>query len=408
MTILTESMPRQIERTVVERCHAAEGRYAAVLHTNLARLAPIWHEFQREGICTAYQRFEWIDSLTRILAAQQGAQPLFVEVRRADRPVMLLPLVLLRRQGCRVIEALDLGVCEYTAPVLAPGADLSPEAARQIWRAVRPVLPPFDLIRLTRMPDRIQGVPNPLKEFVGTRRMELTSSGFSLDGDPGTILKRVCTPSVYKDVARRSRRFDGLPGARFVATTDAREMAELFDVMIAQRRARFHELGRHEPLDRLGFVDFYRDAAGAAPNGPVRMFGLKAEGEWIAASYGLVQGGTFHGVLLTMAGGRWRSLAPGILIAARIVVWCREQGLDDFDFTIGRQAYKQGFQPVDRPLFEWAQAVTMRGRIVLGLIRARASAQIHLERHQALYKPARAGVRILRRLRTAREGRSVH
>ncbi|HJE23676.1 MAG TPA: GNAT family N-acetyltransferase [Methylorubrum populi] len=380
----------------------AEDRYEARLHSEPASLAPLWRRLQREGACTAYQRFEWIDSLVRVLAGEHGAQPLLIEVRRAGRPVMILPLVFVRRQGHRVIEALDLGACEYAAPVLAPEIDPSPREAERIWQAVRAVLPAADLIRLSRMPAHVQGVTNPLAQLAGTQRIDLTASGFVLEGDPRTLLKRVCTPSFHKDLTRRSRRFDSLPGAGFVATTDAAEMAELFDVMIAQRRARFHELGRHEPLDRPGFIAFYRDAALGAPGGPVWMFGLRAEGEWLAASYGLVQGGSFHGVLLTMAGDKWRSLAPGLLIAARIMVWAREQGLDYFDFTIGRQAYKRGFNPVDQTLFERAEPVTLRGRIALGLIRANASAKLRLERHPALFERARAGVRLLRRLRAPR------
>ncbi|MBD8905899.1 GNAT family N-acetyltransferase [Methylorubrum zatmanii] len=374
-------------------------RYEARLHSEPAALAPLWHRLQREGACTAYQRFEWIGSLVRILADKHGARPLLIEVRRGGHPVMILPLVFLRRQGHRVIEALDLGACEYAAPVLAPGFDPSPEEAERIWRAVRAILPAADLIRFDRMPARVQGVANPLALLAGTRRLDLTASGFVLEGDPQTLLKRVCTPSLYKDLSRRNRRFDSLPGARFVATAATAEMDALFEVMIAQRRARFHELGRHEPLDRPGFVDFYRAAALAAPGGPVWMFGLWADGEWLAASYGLVHGGTFHGVLLTMAGDKWRSLAPGLLIAARIMVWAREQKLDYFDFTIGRQAYKRGFNPIDQTLFERAEPVTLRGRIALGLIRANASAKRRLERHPALFERARAGIRLLRRLR---------
>lgn len=385
------------------RAAETEGMYTACLHADAEAVAPLWRLLQREGACTAYQRIAWMGGVLRHLAAARGVEPLFVEVRADGRLIMLLPLALHRSGVFRVIEALDLGVCDYAAPLLARGLDLSPAGIDAIRRAVRDVLPAADLIRITRMPARVATEPNPLSRFPGVRRIDLIRSGFALEGDPATLLKRVCTPSAFKDLARRARRFERFPDAGFVVGQGRDEIDALVEVMIAQRRARFHALGRYEPLDAPGVAAFYREAALAEPEGGiVRVFGLRAEGRWIATAYGLVHGGAFHGTMLTMADGPFRHVAPGLLIASRIMVWAREQGLDYFDFTIGAQPYKSAFRPVEEPLFEWAEAVTLRGRLVLGLSRAAAGAKARLQRHPALSGRLRSGVRLLRRLKGRR------
>ena len=382
---------------------AGEGGYTALLHGDADAVAPLWHLLQAEGACTAYQHIAWMGGLLRHLAAARGVEPLFIEVRAGGCPIMLLPLALHPNGLCRVIEALDLGVCDYAAPLLARGLELSPAEIDAIRRAVRDVLPAADLIRITRMPARVATEPNPLARFPGVRRIDLARSGFALEGDPTTLLKRVCTPSAFKDLARRARRFERFPDAGFVVGQGRDEIAALVEVMIAQRRARFHELGRYEPLDAPGVAAFYREAALAEPaGGLVRVFGLRAEGRWIATAYGLVHGGAFHGTMLTMADGPYRAVAPALLIASRIMVWARKQGLDYFDFTIGAQPYKSGFRPVEEPLFEWAEPLTLRGRLVLGLSRAVAGAKARLQRHPALSGRLRSGVRFLRRLRGRR------
>ncbi|WP_342153324.1 GNAT family N-acetyltransferase [Methylorubrum sp. SB2] len=378
----------------------ARAPYAAVLHRDVAALAPLWGRLQDEGACTAYQRIEWVEPLIAHLAAARGAEPLIVEVHCGGRPILLLPLARRRRRGVRIIEALDLGTCDYAAPLLAPGVSPAPEESEQIWQALRAVLPPADLIRLTRMPADLGAVANPLALIGCARPIPLTRSGFALEGEPETLLKRVCSASTHRDLTRRAKRLERHADVAFVAPTEPGEIAALLDTLVAQRRERFREIGRFEPLDEPAVTAFYRAAALAEPGSSlVRVFGLRAEGEWIATAYGLVHGGAFHGVLLAMAGGPWRAAAPGLLIASRIMVWARREGLTYFDFTIGAQPYKAGFGPVERPLFEIAQAPTLRGRLALAAERATVKAKAELERRPALFERLRTLVRWLRRQR---------
>lgn len=379
---------------------AASAAYEAVLHRDLDRVAALWRRLQETGACTAFQRIEWVEPLLAHLGAVRGAEFLVVEVRRGGRPVLLLPLARRTRRGVRIVEALDLGVCDYAAPLVAPGPTLPPADAERIWQAVRAALPRADLIRITRLPADLGPVANPLARLARARPIALTRAGFPLEGDPETLLKRVCSASTHRDLVRRGKRLDRHADAAFVAAVSAAEIAEIFDVLVAQRRERFREIGRFEPLDEPGMTAFYRAAALAEPgSGLVRVFGLRAEGQWIATAYGLVHGGAFHGVLLAMTGGPWRAAAPGLLIASRIMVWARAQGLTYFDFTIGAQPYKAGFRPQERPLFEIAEAATLRGRLALAGERTAMAAKAALERRPALFERLRAVMRWLRRRR---------
>lgn len=370
---------------------------AAILHADPAAVEGLWRSFEDSGVCTAYQRFAWVENLIAHLCPARGARPLIVELREDDRPVMLLPLALRRHRGVRIVEALDLGVSDYAAPLLAPGFAPGPEEAQRLWQALRRALPACDLVRVTRLLPSLGPAANPLALLPCARPMELTASGLPLEGEPDTLLKRVCSASFHRDLQRRGKRLAAQAEIRFVAAEGEAQTVELLDVLIAQRRERFREIGRHEPLDLPGTAAFYRAAVLAGPGGPVRVFGLEADGVWIATAYGLVHGGAFHGTILAMAGEPWRPFAPGLLIAARIMVWARRQGLTYFDFTVGAQPYKSGFRPETRPLFEIAEAVTLRGRLFLAGERAAVSAKAALERRPALAERLRRAARWLRR-----------
>ena len=402
----TSGADRKTETGSTERETAEDGsadpvrrRFRARVHDDLATVAPAWRAMQADGACTPYQRFAWVALVVEHLAA--GVTPLFVEVldTAAGRPVLILPMVRIRRRTHTAVEWLDLGVSDYAAPVMAAGRALAADEAARAWDAVRAVLPPADLIRITRIPESVFGAPNPLARVGSARPLALSSSGVALVGDPDTLLRRVCTPSTVRDVAKRRRRLAERGEVRFAAAATETEVEAMFGTLLRQRRDRFHDMGRFDLLDRPEVTAFYRAAArrGLA-EGSVRVFALTVGDEAIATAYGLVAGNTFHGVLLAMGGEAWRSFGPGIMIVSEIMVWARGQGMIALDFTVGALPYKHSFRPTEHPLFEIAEARTAIGHLVLGLARVATGAKAFLERHPATFERLRAGRQFARRL----------
>lgn len=374
-------------------------RYTARLHTSFDAVAPLWQAFETQG-ATAYQRLDWARSVIDHLGQTMRASPLLVEVTEAGggRAVMLLPLALVRQRGYRVVTWLDLGVCDYAAPLLAPGIDLGPEAMASIWRAVRAVLPRADLIRISRIPGSVQGRPNPLAALAQCRRMEMQASGVDIEGDPATLIDRLCRPGPRKDMAKLRRRLDRQGEVAFVKASTPAEVDTIFDALVEQRRTRFSEIGRFDLLSRPDVEAFYRSGAHAGlSGGPARLFGLSVGGTWIAAAYGLVHAGTFHGLLLTMAGGPWRNTSPGLHVAADCMRWARAEGLDYFDFTVGVMPYKEDFGVQTRDLEELVEVASLRGRLITTALSGAAGAKTWLATHPEWYARIQKARRWVRR-----------
>ena len=379
---------------------AAAGGYTARLHTALPAIAPLWRRLERDGTATAYQRLDWAENLVAHLADAAKAEPLIVEVVEdaSGQPVMLVPLARIRHRGYRVITWLDLDVCDYAAPILAPGIDLTAGQIEAAWTAIRKVLPAADLIRISRIPAEIRGRANPFARLGACRRMEMEASGVAIDGDPETLFDRLSNPSKAKNLAKLRRRLERSGTVRFVVATTPGEVDAIFDAMVAQRETRFSELGRVNLLARPEVKAFYRDGAMAGlSGGPARLAGLSVDGEWIAASYGLVHGGVLHGLILTMAGGPWRTASPGLHIVKEKMRWARAEGLDYFDFTVGTMPYKSDFGVQIRTLDELVEVVSLRGLAVIQATRGAAAAKTWLKGHPEWFGRAQKVRRWLRR-----------
>ena len=383
---------------------AGARRFEIRFHAGLEAIEPLWRGFEREGVCTAYQRFDWVSAIARHLVPGSGGELLIAEVREADtgRPLMLWPLLRRRGPGYTVVEWLSCGVCDYSAPVMAPGFTPSSLEVAAVWQRLIATLPRTDLIRIDGIPAEMSGLANPLALLAQTVPSQHSSSGLALHGDPDTLLTRVCRRSFVRDFAKFERRLKRRGDLRFVTASTPDEAEALFSVLHAQRLARFRKLGRFDLLTQPDAADFYRDSARRGlTGGPMRVVGLRVGDSWVAILTGLLHGATFYANLIAIGDDSWRNTSPGLQIIARTMLWSCEQGLEYFDLTVGALRYKTEMGAQGKPLFAITQALTFKGRLVVLAMQAIEAGKAWLQAHPKLFDRLRSVRRTLRRARQA-------
>jgi len=386
---------------------SAKRRFVANLHHSLDPILPIWRSLEIDGACTAFQQLAWAGLIRDYILPSAAADFFVIEVTDAltKRTVMLLPLVRLQRRTHSIITGLDFGVSDYTAPLLAQGVLLSRDEAQAVWAAVNEVLPESDLIRLGCIPPEVFGSVNPLVSIATCRRMEMQAFGVGLDGDPETLLQRLCRQSTFRDFAKFRRRLERRGKISLVSPSTRDEVDSVFNALVDQRRHRFREIRRFDLLANDNFVAFYRAAAhqGLA-GGPARIFGLTVDGQCVATAYGVVHRDAFHLLIQTMDGGdQWRNCSPGLQVTADVMKWSLLQGLKYFDFTIGMLPYKLEFGAAPSALFEICEARSVRGNMILYWGRATARVKAWLQQYPRVFGAVRATRRVLDRLRAKRD-----
>lgn len=383
---------------------AANDAYTARLHTSLETVRPLWLRFQADGVCTAHQRFAWAEEIVARLMPE-GADLLIVEVMDAatGEPRMLVPLIRRPAFGHRVIEWLSCGVCDYSAPLLADQRPWTRQSAQAAWAAVRSVLPPADRVHITGIPQQIQGIANPLALLAATRDSIQTTFGMSIDGEPETVLKRLCRPSFVKEFGKDWRRLERLGGVELVEADTPAEAERIFGELVRMRLSRFREMGRFDLLTRGTVVDFYRNAAvQGLSDGSVRLFGLRVVEALIAVQYLLVHQGTVHALLIAIDQSVVPNVSPGLAIMGKLMSWAREQGLGYFDLSVGNQSYKEHMGAKGSVLVELCHGFTMRGSVANTAIDVRNRTEAFVRSNPRLLNAAQGLMRGLRRSRGGR------
>lgn len=376
--------------------------FEAVRHDDLNAVIALWADLERSGFVTPFQSLQWMKTLLECLGGRPNVDFFVVEVRdcRSHDPLMLLPMCLVRRRGYRVVEFASFEVCDISMPILSSNDPLVDAGdAECLWQAIVSVLPPADCVAISQIPKQYRGRINPLACLPGAMPASVSRYEASIEGKPANPVDSLANSQTRRILKTSNRRLSERGTVRFFVAETSEDLGRLFPVMLAQRRERFMELGRHDLLARPDIQTFYDSAvrSGLSKEGPARMWALFVDDEPIATCLGLVYEQTFTLLIITMAGGSWAPCSPGIALLSRIIQWSADQGLKRIDFSVSDASYKTGLGGRPEELLQLNLPLTMVGMTVVALVRSRDNLKVRLRAHPFLFMAARKTVQSARR-----------
>jgi CelD/BcsL family acetyltransferase involved in cellulose biosynthesis len=316
---------------------------------------------------TAFQHPAWLRHFYEALAPRRGAEKVVVALRDSRGGLAgILPLILRRKAGMRLLETTDLGVSDYAAAPVDEAIRGAVVAHPDLKRQIAAVLPAHDILRI-----------RPIRaEHVGDWQALLEGNAEPLDfGAPFAPLgtdyaewrRTRPSKSLLGRLARADKRNAKLGGARLVRLASPAEIRGAVAEIQRLRAGRFAG-----DLIQEDFVrDFYA-AVAADGASPAEVFRLDIGDAPAGYVYGLGHRGRFYYLLIGCDyAGHGRS-SPGLVLYDRIIADWMERGGDVFDFTIGDEPFKADFGTETTPMFTIVNAPTWRGKLALAAFRAHA------------------------------------
>ena len=311
---------------------------------------------------TAFQRPGWIECVYAQFCEGRVAAPIVVQVEDASGPVALMPLCLRRRLGLNVLEFADFGVCDYNAPVLRAGRNLSGDDACAIVEGIAKALPEVDLIRFRKMPAEVSSAPNPFAALPRAKVMDIGAWSVALPPTRETYEETFLSSSFRKELRKKARRAAARAPLRFAAADTVSERLELFSTLFRQRDARCAEMGRVHSMADPTVRGFYMSAL-REPSCErlVSISGLYAGDRPVATMLSLHHLNETLVLMTTFESGDWKTCSLGNLIVREGVARAIAAGGEVFDLTVGDEAYKADFGATRRELFYLDQPLSWKG-----------------------------------------------
>jgi CelD/BcsL family acetyltransferase involved in cellulose biosynthesis len=316
---------------------------------------------------TPFQHPQWVAAWYGAFANTRGIVPLIAVITDAStgERTALLPLILRKQDGIRIVEFADLDLTDYNAPLLGAAAPRDARTARRIWRdllaALRKMPGGADLIRLRKLPLDLDGRPNPLALLDAAGPCSLNGNLVNT-GEDYDAWRYQLERTARKELERSWRVFARHPGAGFRLAADADEALKFLAATEVQQGTRMRSLGLDFILNEAGCADFYRSLVrDGAATGYAVASALTAGEEIVATLLGIRTGSRYVMIRISNAGGQWANCSPGRLIIERTMAALHEDGVREFDFSIGNYAYKRRFGVTRTPLVDLSAALSWRG-----------------------------------------------
>jgi CelD/BcsL family acetyltransferase involved in cellulose biosynthesis len=183
---------------------------------------------------------------------------------------------------------------------------------------------------------------------------------------------------------RSWRVFNRNPGATFRIIAGVDEALALLDTTDAQQQARMQRLGLEFNLNDEPRAKFYRDLVSRCVEaGYVIASALMCGQEIVATALGIRQGTAFVFLRISNAGKRWSACSPSRLIIERTMAALHQDGVRQFDLSIGNYAFKRRFGAAQFPLTDVSIALGWRG--IPYVLRDRAARELRSHPRLAVY-----------------------
>ena len=357
-------------------------RYRAEIANDYALVADRWEALAQTGGSTAFQRRAWLSTWYETHRMCDGFTPVLVTITSADgrHDIAAFPLVLRTTPWMRLIEPADARVTDYNGPIVSRRTPTTKIDARELMLALCSVLPRADLLLMRKMPTELGGYLNPAVLAGSVLPCDVRGRPLHLTESIEAWMKTRSAKN-REQSRRRWRTFLEHPGARYVRATTADDVQRHFSALVRLQAARVDKFDGPYVLGEKLPMAFYEQLAARAIHDPnVVLTALECADEIVAVMMGVRQDGFFGIPRLTMAGGHWSKLSPGVLLAEATINDLYAEGVRCFDFTIGDYEYKRRLRLGVLPLFDICLPLSLKGRVIGPVMTARQ----RLKRHPKL------------------------
>jgi len=364
---------------------AAESAAPDGLRIRILDAAPetfdLWRRFEAEACALPFQCASWSATILETLGRDAPVRPAITLVTDgAGAPLMLVPLLVRRAHGLRVLEFIDFGLADYNAPLIR--ADFARHLADggfpPLWRRIVDAAGPVDAVTVDKIPEAVGPVPNPFMQLAprhGGDSFQVVRQGGFAD------YLKTRSPSLVSNSKVKRRRLERLGHVELRVARTAAEIERTVATIIAQKSRRYEATGRADLMRQEARRRFYETIARReADGGLVHLSALCVDGGIVAAHLGLAFRGGFYWVVPTFD-DRLARCSPGRLLMLDLMEWAFGAGFDTFDFTCGNDPYKHDWANRISPLHTLREGLTPAGRLTLAGLGLAGQAKAALRTH---------------------------
>lgn len=312
---------------------------------------------------TAFQGPDWLHEFYETLAPSCNAEKIIITGRdvASGKLHFVLPLIQRRMKGIFLLESADLGVCDYSCPVIEPSSRDLLDIKSNLHQDIAKAIGRFDILRLKAIRNGSQDLWGLF--FKGQAlQLDFSSHEVILDKPFDEWRTENFDKKHRTNLNYRMRRFHKKHTEITFETVPDDQVGAVIDKIQQLRVGRF--VG--DPIQHTCTRKFYRAVAIKGQTGQFsKTHQLVADGKFVGAMFGLTYNGRHHGMLMACDYEKYGEFAPAFNMIDMLMANWQKEGGNVIDFDIGDEPYKPKFGTKPIKLFRILRANSILGTLAL-------------------------------------------
>ena len=378
--------------------------------SDLAALEADWLALEADALVTPYQAYDWVRPFVETIGHAEGMEFRFVRVEDGRGDLLaLFPLVITRRLGTRFAEFIGGKHANYHMALYRPdfAGALDATAVRLLLQEIGTAIGGIDALFLINQPTEWQGVANP-PAILAAGQSPSRAYKLALEaGDGEGTLRRSMSKHARKKMTTKRNRFAEYGPSELVQARSEAEIARVLDAFLAQKAARFAQMGVPDPFAAPAIRSFLRQGAIGQPGRPpvIELYSLDLAGRSVATYVGAVQGKRFSGMATSFdLLSETARTSPGEILLVELIKRKCQAGLTMFDLGVGEARYKTTICDDSDELVDTFFPLTAKGRAYAQYSQAKRALKRRIKASPVALKAAQRILGLLKRRRPQAEG----
>jgi CelD/BcsL family acetyltransferase involved in cellulose biosynthesis len=378
-----------------------------VVGSDLSALEADWRRLEADALVTPYQAYDWVRSYVETMGPAEGMAFRFVRVEDHQGELLaLFPLVITRRLGTRFAEFVGGKHANYHMALYRPdfAEALDAAATQLLLREIGAAIGSIDALFLINQPTAWQGIANPPAMLAAGQS---PSRAYKLALEPGDCdgtLRRSMSKHARKKLTTKRNRFAEFGPSELVRAGSEAEIARVLDAFLAQKAARFAQMGLPDPFAAPAIRSFLRRGAIGSPGYPpaIELYSLDLAGRSVATYVGAVQGKRFSGMATSFdLSSEAARTSPGEILLVELIKRKCQAGITMFDLGVGEARYKTTICDDSDDLVDTFVPLTAKGRAYAGYSQAKRALKRRIKASPLALKAAQRVLGLVRRRKPA-------
>ena len=352
-----------------------------------------WRHLEGTGVCSVYQRYDWISNWANNVAEPARMEKRIVFGHHNGSPLFILALGFRHRGPFTIATWLGDSHSNFHMGVYSKSfvQNVRPDDIRNVIKCITDNIGHADILELCCQPVMWQGYTNPLTFL---HWQESHNHAFALDISDGldAALNRKSGARKRKKIRWQQNKLKPVGGATLrIAETEA-QVNEFLDVSFSQMAKRFDQAGIWNRFEDEGVGSFMRELATLSlgkQEPELMIYGLEIDGKLRATFAGGVRNGQFSGCFISFGEDEYSYISPGEMIIHLVIQDCVNKGFNTFDLGRGEERYKTSWCDTTIPMFETNIALTKRAFAFSAYERLKNSAKRLVRNNQVLWALAK-------------------